>query len=124
MEEKNRSFPPSLASFRHFARGAPEQREARAEADARYGIPQFSARLILSLSKDWVRSFDSDDGKASRRRPPHAAAAGASAGSTTWKAEPAPGALSAQMRPPWASAMPLQIVSPRPAPLREARSPW
>ena len=43
-------------------------------------------------------------------------------GMLTWNVVPTPTVLSAQMRPLWASMIPLQIVSPSPAPARAARS--
>jgi hypothetical protein len=43
-------------------------------------------------------------------------------GMLTWNVVPTPTVLSAQMRPFWASMIPLQIVSPSPAPARAARS--
>src|SRR5438045_3047283 len=45
-------------------------------------------------------------------------------GSENVKLLPAPGSLSTQMRPPWASTSPRQMASPSPVPLtRRARSP-
>jgi len=43
-------------------------------------------------------------------------------GMLTWNVVPTPTVLSAQMCPLWASMIPLQIVSPSPAPARAPRS--